>query len=160
MRTRFVVICASLVVLVAALLLSSGHLAPRVQAAGGCNASAIQGMYAFSGQGFRTNAASPVPQAINGLVQLTATVVGGTNGTLSGSMTTSNGGVITQAAPLTGTFTVTGCFVGKATFQSNTGMSHYQFVWLNSATANAVRIFFNQTDSHRVVTLTLERFFV
>ncbi len=135
MRMRLVVTAAVLTVLGVVLIVSSGRLAPPVQASGGCNASSVAGPYGFTGQGFSTNRGTPTPLAIVGLVQLSPNVPGGPTGTLVGTATVSNGGAITRVS-LTGTYVVTGCYVGKAVFQAGAATLHYDFVWAQQSNSS------------------------
>jgi len=70
----------------------------------------------------------------------------------------SNGGAITRVS-LTGTYVVTGCYVGKAVFQAGAATLHYDFVWAqqsNSSTGIAQVVLFIQTDPRTATTLRLE----
>lgn len=158
MRMRLVVTAALLTGLSAVLFLSFGHFANHVQAAGGCNASSVQGPYGLTGQGFTTSGATSSPQAIVGVVELSPTVQGGPTGTLAGNATVSNRGAISRVS-ITGTYVVTACYVGSAVFKAGAVTHHYDFVWTqqsNSSTGIAQDVMFIQTDARTAMTLRLE----
>ena len=159
MKKRLVMAAALSAVLGVALIASPGRFGSEARAAGGCNASSVQGPYGFTGQGFTTNGNAQAAQAMVGLLYLSPTVAGGPAGTLVGSATLSSRGVITRSS-ITGRYTIPNCYVGSVVLTISTATLHYDLVWAqqsNSSTGIAQVVFLIQTDSRTAMTLTLER---
>src|SRR5690349_19618964 len=157
MKSRYLFALLGVSIVFAGALLLHALTAPRVQAAGGCNASQFQGGYGFSGGGEIVNGGGAGNhEALEG--SLLANGISTKVGTLQGNLTLSSNGHISRTS-FTGSYTMSAGCGGSAVIRTASGLTmHFDFTlveWSNSGGGIAEEVLFIETDPRSVVTMSL-----
>ena len=129
------------------LLLSAGEINAQVS----CSDTTLSGCFGITWTGDRIDGGNPGPRAGVGQIIFNG------QGSLSGSVTKSSNGVISQVTG-TGTYTVNPNCTGSVTITDSDGeIRDFNFVIVETFIVGAIEVFAIQTDTGRVITLDLKR---